>query len=103
VKRVAQPGAAQRLNPLYCVQLWVDGEALERIAKESEVLLSPGSVSPDRLIGNRCKFVGREVGSIGHGSEVGHEWCVDISDRLPVDSVEEGMLADLFNSETLIL
>lgn len=80
-----------------------DGEALERVSKERQILACVVRLCIRWLFGHLLQFIGREVRRIGDGAQVRNEWCIDLSDSHPVNTVEEWVCFDLVYAEPLIV
>lgn len=72
------------------------------IPEEREVLARAGSVSTDGFVRYLLELVRREVGRVRDRAKAGNERSVDVSDARPVDSVEERMVLDLLDAQTVV-
>lgn len=74
-----------------------------RITQKGQVFRSTvPRLSGSREVGHLVQVLGREVGRIGHRPEVRYEGRIDVSDGVPVDTVEEGVSLDLVDVQTSI-
>ena len=80
-----------------------DGEALECVSKERQILACVVRICIRRLVGHLLQLIGREVGRIGDGAQVRNEWCIDLSDSHPVNTVEEWVCFDLVHVKPLVI
>jgi len=80
-----------------------DGKSLERVSQKREVFVCTTCVCTNRFLWDLLEFVRGEVWCIGDGPQMRNKRCIDLANGVPVYTVEEGMLFDLFNRHTLIL
>lgn len=74
-----------------------------RVTQESEVLCRRLSAAcACRQVWHLVEILGREIGRVELILEIGYERCVNVADRGPVDSVEEGMTLDLVNVQSIL-
>lgn len=78
------------------------GKGKGDVPQESEILVGPATIATGRFFGGLIEFFCGEVGRVCDASEAGDEGGFDISDDLPVYTVEEGVVLDLLDGETAV-